>query len=427
MPTIERVRVEDIHPYVDEYGNEYLSRDYSTKENQEYVAELARSMAAKGEPDEPVTLVRDGGIYRIVAGNSRVRAMRLLGTEECDAVLLDEDSAKAAVETCVRTNVKKKYSGVEESRFVQQLALFGGDEYVAENACIPVEKAARVRRAMEIVDDAAEDMTLDHLAAIVEFEGDGEAVARLEAAPESKWQAVYAELCRERERAKRREEMRKALEAAGVEVAGDADSVANPGEDLEYAGYLGYTDPDKVFKAALARNAIAATINKYGDAYLYRPKVEGDDEDDSPRARLQREVDDAAAAMARADERRTEYLAKAVLNWCADGMELDSLKGTIRDWALDWYSRIFKAIAPNLKRFDPSPLDAMLWANEWPTAKYSLDAVVQGTVRSYQLDNLKRWVGIGASLAEAGYAPSVEEQGLCKRIEEACEGVDEDD
>jgi len=57
---IETVSIEDVYPLVDEFGNDLATRDYSTKANQAYVEELARSMRAKGIPDEMVTLVRDG-------------------------------------------------------------------------------------------------------------------------------------------------------------------------------------------------------------------------------------------------------------------------------------------------------------------------------------------------------------------------------
>lgn len=69
---IETVSIEDVYPLVDEFGNDLARRDYTLKENQAYVQELARSMRSKGIPDEMVTLVRDGGIYRIKAGNSRI-------------------------------------------------------------------------------------------------------------------------------------------------------------------------------------------------------------------------------------------------------------------------------------------------------------------------------------------------------------------
>jgi len=76
---IERVRVADVLPLVDEYGNEFAQRDYSLKVNQEYVAELAESMRRTGEPDEPITVIPEGGIYYVKTGRSRYEAMKLLG------------------------------------------------------------------------------------------------------------------------------------------------------------------------------------------------------------------------------------------------------------------------------------------------------------------------------------------------------------
>ena len=159
MPVIERVSIDDVYPWEDEYGNEFLSRDYSTKENQRYLGRLAESMRAKGVPDEPVQLSRDDGIFRIVSGNSRVRAMRMIGTKEFDAVVLDDAEAneamRRATETAVRTNTKKKYDAIEESRLVQQLAMFADDEYVAEAAGIDVEKVKSIRKGRQAVGDDA--------------------------------------------------------------------------------------------------------------------------------------------------------------------------------------------------------------------------------------------------------------------------------
>lgn len=47
---IETVNIDDVYPLTDAFGNDLATRDYSTKENQAYVEELARSMRAKGSP-----------------------------------------------------------------------------------------------------------------------------------------------------------------------------------------------------------------------------------------------------------------------------------------------------------------------------------------------------------------------------------------
>ena len=220
--TIETVKIEDIYPLEDEYGNDMATRDYSLEVNKEYVRELADSFGPSGTPDELITLVRDKGIYRVKAGNSRVRAMELLGTRECQAIVEDIDGeearAQAIVETVVRTNVKKKYEALEESSFVRQLHMFGDDQYVSEVSGIEVEKVARVRKAVELVDDAADDMSLLRLIAIGEFSEDGDAVETLTKCEEKDWERVYDALVRKREEKHRRDDIEAALNAAGIEL-----------------------------------------------------------------------------------------------------------------------------------------------------------------------------------------------------------------
>ena len=187
MKELVKVKLADVYPLEDEYGNNFASRDYTTPENKAYVKELAESMRAKGVPDEEIQLVRDGQIYRIKAGNSRVMAMRELGTKECYAVVDDEDTVQSVLETVVRTDVKKRYEPVELSRFVRQLQLFGDDKYVSEVSRIDRGKLSRVRRSAQAVGDAADDMTLDRLEAIEEFIDDPDAVGELSNCKESEW------------------------------------------------------------------------------------------------------------------------------------------------------------------------------------------------------------------------------------------------
>lgn len=223
MPVVETVNIEDVYPLQDEYGNSLASRDYSIKANQEYVKELARSMKSKGGvPDELVTLVRDGGIYRIKAGNSRVEAMRLLGTKAFPAIIDDEDTVQSVIETVIRTNTKKKYEAVEESRFVQQLAMFGTDEYVAEVSGIEAEKVAKIRRVMGVVDDAGQDMTLTRMILMDEFIDDAEAMKALTNCPERECDAVAERFRAKRRRSAAEDELLQAIRSRGIDVIADA-------------------------------------------------------------------------------------------------------------------------------------------------------------------------------------------------------------
>ncbi len=204
MPTIETVHIDDVYQLEDEYGNSFATRDYTTPENIAYVEELARSMQPKGIPDEMVTLVRDGGIYRIKSGNSRVEAMRKLGTKTFPAIVEDETTEQAILETVVRTNTKKKYSATEESTFIRQLCLFGDDEYVSEVSGVEREKVAKVRRATRVIDDAANDMSLGRLCAIAEFEKYPDVVEALTNCSEKEYPSIV-------------KQAREAIEAAACE------------------------------------------------------------------------------------------------------------------------------------------------------------------------------------------------------------------
>ena len=216
---IERVSVSKIMPLVDEYGNEFLNRDYTLEVNQAYVKELAASFGPSGEPDEPVKLVRDGGVFRIKAGNSRVRAMKELGTGECWAVIDDEDTVQSVLETVVRTNTKKKYEPIEEARFVQQLAMFGDDEYVGATASIGTEKAAQLRRARAMAGERAEQMTLKRLYVLSEFEEFPEIAEKVMSAEGDSWQYSIETWRRQKRDAVQRAEFTAKLKALKIEVA----------------------------------------------------------------------------------------------------------------------------------------------------------------------------------------------------------------
>ena len=206
MKTLIRVKVADLHTPRDKYGNEFPSREFDQQVNKDYVQELADSFRANGEPDVELSLVpREEGGYYVADGQSRMHAMQLLGTEECWGVVDDGATVQDVIETIMRTNKKKKYEPTEESRVVQQLAAFGDDAYVSEVASIDVDKAARVRRAREIIGERAEQLSLDRLYVVPDFADDEEAVGKLIDASEDAWRRIADNLKRDRDRREQRE------------------------------------------------------------------------------------------------------------------------------------------------------------------------------------------------------------------------------
>ena len=226
MLTIRTVNIDDVYAPEDEYGNKFLSSDYSTKENQEYIQKLADDIKSKGAPEEPVVLVEDGGNYIVKTGNTRVEAMRLNGVKKFEAVIdLDatpEDALRLA-EAAYRTNLKKTYSPVEQAKISQQLFVFCADDYkVADVMHDDPDNIKKMRRGYSLAKERGgsevEQMTLDHFRAISDFEDDEDAIDKLMSSSEADVERTYRALCREREIKQNLYEIEAKLSYLGIEV-----------------------------------------------------------------------------------------------------------------------------------------------------------------------------------------------------------------
>lgn len=313
MQTLETVELCDVFPYEREDGEAMNPRDFSTKESAAHIADLAEQFRHNrlnpGQPVMKPILYRDGGIYRIIDGECRVRAMRSIGTKRFlaevyddldDAELARAEAAKAMVET----DVKLGLTAAEKSRGVQtMLALDIPDEEVAAAARTDAATVHKARRAVRKVQDAAYDMTLDRLAAIAEFEGDDEAVAELRDCKQSDWQRVYAGLKSRAEQRRNRAEVVAILADAGIEFVDECPE--------GYAARRTFSDyrPDlAALDAYVADNAgegLLAEETSFG-VTLLAPNNEGADE--AAQAEAQRKADFCAAYEDGAKARR-EWMA----------------------------------------------------------------------------------------------------------------------
>lgn len=407
MTTIETVKIEDIYPLEDEYGNDMATRDYSLEVNKRYVEELAASFGPDGTPDELITLVRDDGIYRVKAGNSRVRAMELLGTKECQAIVEDidgeEDRAKAIVETVVRTNTKKKYEALEESSFVRQLHMFGDDQYVSEVSGIEVEKVARVRRAVELVDDAADDMSLLRLIAIGEFAEDEDAVESLTNCKEKDFQGIYDALVRRRKNQRRRDEIETAITEAGIEL------VEGRPEGYSYDSWF-----DKVDDVANL-STDAKVMRVIGASYycVYLPSGDAEEVDPEEEARKET-IALRNARYKKAHESRAAFVAEHVFDDMPDLVELAGGESPY-DWDVDQFAKkhgIELPVGPAhiiaaFATLDDTPWS---WRNEYD-----------------EEDDMRKFIALTDCLKAHGYEPPQEEADLYDEVKEALEVMEDGD
>lgn len=405
MTTIETVKLEDIYPLKDEYGNDMATRDYSLDVNKRYVEELAASFGPDGTPDELITLVRDDGIYCVKAGNSRVRAMELLGTKECQAIVEDidgeEDRAKAIVETVVRTNTKKKYEALEESSFVRQLHMFGDDAYVSEVSGIEVEKVARVRRAVELVDDAADDMSLLRLIAIGEFAEDEDAVESLTNCKEKDFQGIYDALVRRRENQRRREEIEAALSEAGIEL------VEERPEGYSYESWF-----DKVDDVANL-STDAKVMRVIGASYysVYLPSGDAEEVDPEEEARKEA-IALRNARYKRAYESRAAFVAEHVFDDMPDLVELAGGESPY-DWDVNHFVEkhdIELPVGPahviaSYQSLEGTPWS---WRNEYDDE-----------------DDMRQFIALTDCLKAHGYEPPQEETDLYDEVKDELEAMED--
>ena len=314
MQTMELVHIEDVYPYEND-DVRMNPRDVDSKECREYIAQLAEQFKYNrlnpGQPRVRPILYRDGGIYQIIDGECRYEAMKLIGTKRFYADVYDdledaETARREAAKAMVETDAKRALTDEEMSRGVQQmLALDIPDEEVAAVARVEAGKVRRARRGARAVSDAAYDMTLDRLAAIAEFEGDEDAVAKLRDCTQREWQRIYEGLRAERERRKALDEMVEAAEAAGATIA-----------EKTPEGYVAKKTFSVYNRAAFDRHVEAgcedetAIVSGYGLTFL-APAAAGEEVDEE-RQREEQERSDFYAAFEDAAAARAAWIGSRI-------------------------------------------------------------------------------------------------------------------
>ena len=120
-----------------------------------------------GVPVNPIIVVHDGGIYRIVDGERRYHAMMSLGTEECDVIVAEDMDEANALLAMLATDDKRQLTEQEKSQCVQQVLLLGVDpDTVATMASIDPQVARAVKKVLPKIKDEVRQYTLTEAAEI---------------------------------------------------------------------------------------------------------------------------------------------------------------------------------------------------------------------------------------------------------------------
>lgn len=272
------VKMEDVYP-----------DESNPREDFGDIAALAESFDLNperpGEPFTPPILVRDGGIFRIVDGERRYRALAERGAESFAAnVCADMDEADSVV-AMLATDDKMPLSDIERSRGVQKMLLLGVDpEKVEKAGRMERGRAAAVRRARELVDDAGDDMTLERMYAVAEFDGDDEAVKKIMNASERDWEREAAAIRTARERIAAIEALVARAEACGATIMTDEDAMKLEGYRYDYR--FNVQTPDDLERAHAENPEVVFGYSKVGGAaYGYRPAADETKADPEEEAR----------------------------------------------------------------------------------------------------------------------------------------------
>lgn len=138
------------------------------------IAALADTIRATGgEPVNPIVVVRDGNVYRIVDGERRYRALREIYRSQPDrevqALVSDGMDEANELVAMLATDDKQQLTDEERARGVQQMLVLGVDERrVAKAARVSEGKVVAARRMAKHTPEGAQ-LTLDQMEAASRF------------------------------------------------------------------------------------------------------------------------------------------------------------------------------------------------------------------------------------------------------------------
>lgn len=409
--TITTLRLEDVYPSPKHYRE-------VTKAN---VDKIAASIAEAGQL-VPIEVWPDGDIYFVDQGHHRLAAMKQLGHETIRAIVTDAASAVSMV----ASNLSIPETELEKSRGTQLMLETGiRPEEAAAHIGESVERVERAVRGLKTVWEAAEDMTLDRLIAVADFEDDTEAVKQIMSAREGDWQRIHKSLDHRRKGAESVDQKTAIIEASGCELVPEEVSVSIIG--------MAYVDSgdEKPDGATMARISYSEYWQRpEAVIFWYAPADADDDPEEVERkARAAEDAEMLRLALESMDSKRIEFVGAhlrnegpvtsgnylrdlAVSSWesgsrTSDGdisEDLDGIKGFV--------PRVYAAL---LSVMDKHAVIVMQYVAKKNTSGYYFESYASETLRYY------------AALKGVGYEPTELEASLLAALETILIDKEDDD
>lgn len=187
--------------------------------------------ATGGQCVNPPVVVKDGNAWRVVDGERRLRALRLVWGEaegaEVDVLACEDYDAADEAVAMLATDDKKQLTEEEKAEGAQRMLLLGVDDVrVAGAAGVDVTTVRRARRVVS--PDLHRQASLEQLAAAAEL-GEGEDAEAVLSAPVGEWRGALVEIQRARKNKERYAALVAAFEGRGGRVLGDGEDVPDGG------------------------------------------------------------------------------------------------------------------------------------------------------------------------------------------------------
>lgn len=270
------------------------------------IGDLARSIEATGgEPLNPVVVVADGNVYRIVDGERRYRALSSIYGEDREVSALVAESMDEANEivAMLATDDKRQLTEAERARGVQQMLVLGIDEQRIERASRAtagqIRAARKLRGSIE-----GRQVTLDQLEAASAFDDEKDVEAVLAAG--DGWAGKADSIRRRNEREEAKAEDYDAFGDAGIPVVKEQPEGFTY-KDWAHLGLVAAKLEDKEFAAG----TVAVWNDRYWDFFAPKGGEDAEPEKTEGEIRAEQEAEREKAAL--------EELYRSLIGFVASG------------------------------------------------------------------------------------------------------------
>ena len=381
------------------------------------IGALARSIEATGgEPLNPVVVVADGNVYRIVDGERRYRALSSIYGEDREVSALVADTMDEANElvAMLATDDKRQLTEAERARGVQQMLVLGVDEQRIERASRATAGQIRAARKLRGRIDAGVQVTLEQLEAASAFDDEKDVEAVL-AAGEG-WAGKADSIRRRNEREEAKAEDYDAFGDAGIPV------VKEKPEGFVYTSWANFGDAAKKLEGKDVTGFVAVMADRYWE--LYKP----DDRSGAEPEKTEKEI--RAEQEAEREEVALKGLYRSLIGFVASGafamskdlmMEvrvgradppalLVAMGGDSNPENEERFGAVRDEFARNLKACKPNEYEAGCWLMAAAKDMAQLNNRWGG-------DDAEAWLDHYDIFCSAGFEPGEEDVWLMERVQ----------